>query len=162
MKIFLLRMELFVARWISIDSKIGGTVWHKYQVVERFLKASYDVSRMIDTNLGVHAQNSYNNFKTISNIDGMGHLSPLLGFFLNPLFQENEFVKDNLSRGEISSKAENFARKLIRQHQIRELGWSHPNEVLCIECTNSDGDYERIKSKRQIRFKTSRRQEMSF
>ena len=47
----------------------------------------------------------------------------LVGFYLNPLFREMEFITDSIKRTEFRLKVEELARKLVRKHkeQVQRL-----------------------------------------
>ena len=56
------------------------------------------------------------------------HLLLLVGCYLNPLFQEMEFIEETVHRAELRSKAEEFAKRLVRKHKPMErTAYAHVN-----------------------------------
>ena len=41
----------------------------------------------------------------------------MMGYYLNPVLREMEFITDDVKRVDFRSKAEGVARKLVRKHK---------------------------------------------
>ena len=54
----------------------------------------------------------------------------LVGCYLNPMFREMEFVEDRARRLDYWSKAEEFARKLVRKHKKKRRRSNVPSSIV--------------------------------